>query len=878
MLLDWINKNESIDFNDLEVVTKNLIKAVMHESSLKNEAITNLNPQYINVNEQDLEISIIENHNYSYNTYTAPEYFTQLDVLQENYKVDVYSIGAIFYEIVFGTSIWDEENITEGNFVEYLSDKLYTIDLEDDEIQPFAPFFKATLAVNPDNRLDLQALLDLCPWDAEDVTEEEVKEEPIETEQLKYASEMKQPLEMDNLDDLEEAELEIIEGREIGIDLGTTNSVISYVENGKIHTLEFRNGVTEPSVIFFDTPTKKFFGKKAYDKGIDNPQSCVRLFKRKLKNKKDLFQIEFYKNEEQTVVPESKTYIFDTNTFIHEPFILSEVNQHNRIALSKTVIEELTYIRDNNPNISLQAEKAISEIQKFVQNNRAQLVDSDNSLLPEDLFSNASTNNDINDNKILSIALKLIDESPVLVTSDKALQLKAEKALTTQIPYESLTDFKLDQPIKSARPTDTLRLTGEEATALFLRHLRETASKEIGYVSRAVITVPANFSNVEIEATKNAGFEAGFTDIQIQKEPVAAAFAYGVEEKVAQKLLVYDFGGGTFDVSIIDIDGKGKMEVLATGGDASLGGEDVTELLVEWIYEKLEDEHDLIMFDLEESELTGAEFKTNQKEIYKQAEKVKKELSEATVADVQLLNIYKKTNEMTSIEIEITRAEFNRVIRDVVAKASRAMNNAIVNAKLLIEDIDTIILAGGTSSIPAIQESVEKQFGKKPYYTKNTATVISQGAALFASSAWGAENQERIVDEPIVIDNALTSFGVALKNYRYDELIPVHSELPVVATKEYRLTKDYQENLRIDVYTREAGMEQAVRTVDEGIEFLDNIYIQGLPPLKQNDAVISVKFDISKEYILHVTAKVLDNSGKEITSKWLEVSKESRMK
>ena len=128
MLLDWINKNESIDFNDLEVVTKNLIKAVMHEKSLKNEAITNLNPQYINVNEQDLEISIIENHNYSYNTYTAPEYFTQLDVLQENYKVDVYSIGAIFYEIVFGTSIWDEENISEGNFVEYLSDKLYTID------------------------------------------------------------------------------------------------------------------------------------------------------------------------------------------------------------------------------------------------------------------------------------------------------------------------------------------------------------------------------------------------------------------------------------------------------------------------------------------------------------------------------------------------------------------------------------------------------------------------------------------------------------------------------------------------------------------------------------------------------------------------------
>lgn len=877
MLLDWINKNETIDFNDLEVVTKNLINAVMHENNLKNEAITNLGPLYIAIDEQTLDISINENLNYSQNAYTAPEYFTHLDVLQENFKVDVYSIGAIFYEIVFGTSIWDEENITEENFVNYLTNKPYTIDLEDDEIQPFVAFFKATLAVNPDDRLDLQELLDLCAWDSE----EAVTEQTFEMEELEVVFESGIQSEVDNsdnLDYLEEVELEIIEGREIGIDLGTSNSVISYVENGKIHTLEFRNGVTEPSVIFFDTPTKKFFGKKAYDKGIDNPQSCVRLFKRKLKNKKDLFQIEFYKNEEQTVLPESKTYIFDTNTLIHEPFILSEVNQHNRIALSKTVIEELTYIRDNKPDISLQAEKAIAEIQKFVQNDRAQLVDSDNSLLPEDLFSNAATNNDINDNKILSIALKLIDESPVLVTSDKALQLKAEKALTTPISYESLTDFKLDQPIKSARPMDTLRLTGEEATSLFLRHLRETASKEIGYVSRAVITVPANFNNVEIEATKNAGFEAGFTDIQIQKEPVAAAFAYGVEEKVAKKLLVYDFGGGTFDVSIIDIDGKGKMEVLATGGDASLGGEDVTELLVEWIYEKLEDEQDLIMFDLEESELTEAEFKTNQKEIYKQAEKVKKELSEATVADVQLLNIYIKKNEMTSIEIEITRAEFNRVIRDVVAKASRAMNNAIANAKLLIEDIDTIILAGGTSSIPSIQESVEKQFGKKPYYTKNTATVISQGAALFASSTWGAEDQERIVDEPIVIDNALTSFGVALKDYRYDELIPVHAELPVVATKEYRLTRDYQENLRIDVYTREAGMEQAVRTVDESIEFLDNIYIQGLPPLKQNDAVISVKFDISKEYILHVTAKVLDNSGKEITSKGMEVSKESRMK
>lgn len=868
LVTEWIEKKEHYELNELQTLIKYLIQTVEQEHT-KGNYLTNLSLQSIEVDERDLQVKLIDNTNYNTDTYTAPELF----ILDERPEIapeqDVYSIGAILYEIVFGTSLWDAEELDEETFKQFIEGKTYTFDENDEDLfdgEPFVvQFLKATLTVNPQERLTLSELYQLC-----DVTQKEIVNESSVTQKEIVES---------NLEDVEDAELEIVEGREIGIDLGTTNSVVSYVENGKIHTLEFKNGSSEPSAIFFDSPQKKVFGKKAYDKGIDNPRSCVRLFKRKLKDKKDVFQIEFYKKESQnSAQQQSKTYIIDTNVFIDEPFILNEVNSVNKVVLSKTVIEELSYIRDNKQSISLQANKAIDEIQKAIQSGKVGLEDSDISLLPEDLFVSNASNNDVNDNKILSIALKLKQETPVLITSDKALQLKAESALSEPVLYETLSDFKLDQPIKSAKSSDILRLTGEEATALFLRHLRETASNKIGYVSRAVITVPANFNNVEIEATKNAGYEAGFTDIQIQREPVAAAFAYGIEEKEDQKLLVYDFGGGTFDVSIIDIDGKGKMEVLATGGDSSLGGEDITDLVVEWIYEQLEDKFDLEMYDESDCELSSQEYQVTKKEVYKQAEKVKKELSEVFVTEVQLLNIYTAPGEMQSVEFDFSRNDFNLIIRSILAKASKTMIDTIANAGITIEEIDTVILAGGTSAIPAIHESVEKQFGKKPKYTKNTATVISQGAALFASSEWNEEDEERIIDKPIVIENTLTSFGVALKNHKYDEIIEPNAALPLRATKEYALVKDYQENLRIDVYTRQANAANVTRTVDEGVDFLDNIYIQGLPKLKQSEAKIVVTFEINKEYILNVSAIVCDHLGNELKADTLEVSKASRTK
>lgn len=862
ILKQWIISRNTIELDELKALTLNIIDAVDQRHN-DGEIITNLKPTMIKLDPDTLVVEIETNDFYDVNdAYTAPEIFLEKKLVPQN---DVYSIGAIFYELVFGENFWEEKDLDEDSFKEFLKNNEYGIDIDDlDGCDIYLPFFKTTLAIDVKQRGSLSDIKGLVTWDASNEVDEIISTNKFSESTV-------------------EEELDVVlvpmDGKEIGIDLGTTNSVVSYIENSTIKTFRYKNGAeVEPSAIFFQTPTKQIFGRKAYEKGLDNPQSCIRLFKRKLKDKKDVFQIEFYNKQTDIAEPteQVKSYIFDTNVFIDEPFILNDIPKQHIIILSKTVLEELQFLKNQKSEVELQADEAIKQISEISKIRNIRFEDSDVSLLSGDLFTNSKSQNDINDNKVLSIAIKLQNQAPILVTSDRALQFKARNNPGKAIECLSLADFKLDQPITTAKATDMIRLTGEEASALFLRYLRETVSDEVGYVSRAVITVPANFSNVEIEATKNAGLEAGFSEIKIIKEPTAAAIAYGFEEQEPQTILVYDFGGGTFDVSIIESDGHGVFNVIATGGNPNLGGEDVTGLLIDWIYEKLEDQFDLDMSDIIQSCLPKEEFAYNTKSIYKVAENVKAELSYLTTTSVELLNIYTAPGEIKSVSLPITRIEFEREIKQVIIEAQNAMIKTLEKAKIQAEDIDTVILAGGTSLIPAIHENVEKTFGKKPFFNKNTATVISQGAALVADAEWN-RSEEGITDI-ILIDKTITAFGVSLQNRRFDQLIAANEELPVRLTKEYALVKDYQENLKIEVFTREEGLDHVVRIVDEGIEFLDKIYITNLPRLKQTEAVIEVTFEISQEYILNVSAKVKDKFGKELTSKSLTVAKESRQK
>ncbi len=667
--------------------------------------------------------------------------------------------------------------------------------------------------------------------------------------------------------EIEDAGLEPVKGMEIGIDLGTTNSVVSYVENGKIKTFQIKNTEIIPSAIFFESPDKILYGRIAMLKGLEYPQSVAKLFKRKLKDKKDKIQIEFgNQGDDETVSSEEgKTYIIDTNVFIDEPDILDRFKDGDKIVVSIKVIDELTY-RKSQEETSYQAEEAINDIKR--RENRLMFESSDSSLLPEDLDKR------LNDNLILSIALKLTDENPILLTSDKDFQLKCEKY---GINFQSLNDFLLDKPIASANKKDTIQITGEEASALFLRYLKNEVTKALGPVSNAVITVPANFNNVEVEATKRAGERAGFEEIIILKEPTAAAIAYGLEADENKKILVYDFGGGTFDVSIIEAQSDKTFTVMGTGGDSHLGGEDLTHELIQFIYEELEEGFDLDMASPENSGLTSAEYISNKKSVYKEAELAKIQLSELEETEVSFPIIYVETGVQKTWSLKITRNEFEDLVRDKVKKTLDALDKTLNDAGLLVTDIDIIVLAGGTSLMPIIQDRVTKYFGKSPNYEKNTATVISQGAAIVASSEWD-KSEDGIQEKIEYYEKTVVDFGVSVKGRIFDCLIPVNTQLPVRVQKEYSPIKDNQENLRISAFRRDKNYPKARRTFDDGIDFIDEIQISNLPPMRQSEAVITVTFELTKEDILDVDVEVRNLSGTLIDSKGMRVEKTSRMK
>ncbi|QTA90789.1 Hsp70 family protein [Desulfonema magnum] len=652
--------------------------------------------------------------------------------------------------------------------------------------------------------------------------------------------------------------LEAVKGREIGIDLGTCNSVVSYLENGKINILRVKNEEIIPSAIFFENRNELLYGLIALRKGFQYPKSVARLFKRKLKDKTDKIKIEFKDRV-------SKTYIIDTNVFIDEPDILKCFQKYDEIVVSAKVIDELSY-RMEQPETEFQAKVAINNIKELEE--RLIFESSDSSLLPEDL----DTRND--DNLILSIAFKIKDKNPVLLTSDKEFQLKCK---AYNISFQSLNDFKKD----SINKRETIGITGEEASALFLRYLKDEASKAIGPVSNAVITVPANFNNVEIESTKRAAKKAGFEEVTILKEPTAAAIAYGLGVEQDKNILIYDFGGGTFDVSIIKVqtdktlteDQTDKIfRVINTGGDANLGGEDLTRELINFIYDELEESLGLDMYRLEDSGLSSEQYLYNETKIYEEAELSKIRLSQFKRTEISFPVLYTR-EEQRAWSLTVTRNEFENLVRDKTKKTLDALGKTLNGADLNAEDIDIVVLAGGTSLMPFIQERVRRYFGKSPNCEKNTATVIAQGAAIVASSKW--DNAEGGIQEEIIIyEKTVADFGIELKGHRFDCLIPADTELPAIKEKNYSPVIERQKELRISVYRRSKQYQTETRIFNDGIDYIDKISISNLPPMNFQDT-IRVSFELNKYDILNVNVKIISENKELIDTGEVSIEKAS---
>lgn len=663
----------------------------------------------------------------------------------------------------------------------------------------------------------------------------------------------------------QEAIFEEVEGTFIGIDLGTSNSVVTYFKDNQFEQVKFKNKKIIPSVLFFESKDKVVFGDRAVKKGVTNPEYMIKEFKRDL-GTNTKYVITFANSEIKEEI-----YVIDTNIFIDEPLILKQFSDNDNIKLSKTVISEISNLA-NNEDVKDSAEMALESINEYQSESNILLEDSHLELLSEDLTVNSK--NDDNDNRILSIAKYFSIENPdkdvYLLTNDKGLTSKAESEGVAVFNYSDFHDYKSKQ-----QTTNEIKLTPKEASKKLLAYIKEESEKVLNEdIKKAVITVPANFNPAQISLVRDAGEEAGFEEVAIQKEPVAVGFAYAMEEENDKTILVYDFGGGTFDVSLLKVD-KGTIEVIETVGDNKLGGKDITDKIKEFIFDKILDEVDLDMFSKEDSNLSQKDYNSNLSQIINEAERVKIELSEFETANILIPNLINSDGSSFNIEFEITRHEFENEIAEIKKKTIDIVKELINNVGIDKSNIDEIIMAGGSSSIPSIRESLKAQLGIEPKKSIDTSIVISQGAAIEAIRKFS--EAKSIQDKIIYNDVALHDFGLSIKDYNFDVLIPKGSNLPISVTKDYTTQKDNQEIIELKVFQRKSTSSNARKTYDNGIDFVDEIIIEGIPPVKVNELTIRVTFELTKDDTLDVAVEIFDKNGDKQHVENLKISKASNV-
>ncbi len=524
----------------------------------------------------------------------------------------------------------------------------------------------------------------------------------------------------------QEAIFEEVEGTFIGIDLGTSNSVVTYFKNNQFEQVRFRNKRIIPSVLYYESKDKIIFGEKALKKGVNNPEFMIKEFKRDLGSQKK-YTISFPMNNKI----KNEIFIIDTNIFIDEPLILKQFLSDDYIKLSKTVIGELSNLK-NNDDIKDSAKMALESIEEYKSEDNISFEDSHLELLSEDITVNSK--NDDNDNRILSIAkyfTKNTDNPVYLITNDKGLIAKAEGEGVAIFNYNDFNSYNSTRTVKNY--SNEIKVTPKEASKKLLAYIKEESEKLLNEdIQKTVITVPANFNPAQIALVQEAGEEAGFDEVAIQKEPVAVGFAYAVEEEEDKTILVYDFGGGTFDASFLRVE-DGTIEIIETDGDNKLGGKDITNKLKEFIFDKILDEYDdLDMFDKQSSNLSQKDYNANLSKITNEAERVKIELSEYEDASISIANLINSDGTLFNIDFPITRKEFEDEISELRKKSIDIVKNLINRSGINRSEIDEIVMAGGSSAIPSIRNSLKDQLGIEPKKTIDTSIVISQGATVEA--------------------------------------------------------------------------------------------------------------------------------------------------
>ncbi len=417
-------------------------------------------------------------------------------------------------------------------------------------------------------------------------------------------------------------------------------------------------------------------------------------------------------------------------------------------------------------------------------------------------------------------------------------QVAKRQAITN--PERTVISIKRDMGSNRKIGIDGKQYTPQEISAMILQKLKTDAEGYLGEtVTQAVITVPAYFSDAQRQATKDAGKIAGLDVLRIINEPTAAALAYGLDKENDQKILVFDLGGGTFDVSILEI-GDGVFEVLATSGNNRLGGDDFDQRVIDWLAAEFKKENGI---DLKNDKMAAQRLK-------EAAEKAKIELSGVASTNINLPFITADATGPKHLDLTLTRAKFDELTADLVEKTMEPTRRALADAELSPPDVDKILLVGGSTRIPAVQEAVKKYMGKDPFKGINPDECVAVGAAIQAGVLSGD------VKDLLLLDVTPLSLGIETLGGVFTKLIERNTTIPTKKSQVFSTAADGQTSVDIRVF-------QGEREMAANNKLLGNFQLTGIPPAPRGIPQIEVTFDIDANGIVHVSAKDLGTGNEQ---------------